>query len=283
MFTLEILQDLWPHGNARVAGLVEGIASAAPQVFTKYGLTSDLLVAHAMAQFSHECGAGMEMTESIRYTVARACEVWPSRFRTPAECYAKVGSFEGDPGFPVKLIDSVYGNRLGNRPGTHDGSTFIGRGLSQCTGRENYQKLGQKTGLDLIANPDWASAAATALECGVADFIMCGCLPFAAADDVQGVTKHLNGGFVGLAQRIAWLERWKTALSNSTAPAIHTTAWLQRSLNQLGADPVLLADGKFGPMTSNALKQFQLAHNLPPNGSTSPAVFVAMDAALAAA
>lgn len=106
-------------------------------------------------------------------------------------------------------------------------------------------------------------------------------LPFAAADDVQGVTKHLNGGFVGLAQRIAWLERWKTALGNAKAPALHTTAWLQRALNQLGADPLLAADGKFGPMTSNALKQFQQAHNLPATGSVSDATFAALDAALA--
>jgi putative chitinase len=283
VFTLEILQQLWPHGNARVPGLVEGIATAAPTIFPKYGLTNDLLVAHAMAQFSHECGGGMEMTENIRYSAARACQVWPSRFKTAAECYAKVGSFAGDPDFPVKLIDSVYGSRLGNRPGTHDGSNFIGRGLSQCTGRENYQRLGKTTGLDLLGNPDLASAAKTALECGVADFIMCGCLPFAAADDVQGVTKHLNGGFVGLAERIAWLERWKTALSSAKAPALHTTAWLQRSLNELGADPLLVTDGKFGPMTSNALKQFQLTHKLPADGSTSPAVFAAIDAALVAA
>jgi Putative peptidoglycan binding domain/Chitinase class I len=197
--------------------------------------------------------------------------------------YTKVKSFEGDPAFPVKLIDNVYGSRLGNKPGTHDGSTFIGRGLSQCTGRENYEKLGKATGLKLIEKPDLVSAATTALECGVADFIMCGCLPFAAADDVQGVTKHLNGGFVGLAQRIAWLDRWKTALSSAKVPELHTTAWLQRSLNQLGADPVLLTDGKFGPMTSNALKQFQQTHHQPANGSVSATTFAALDTALAAA
>src|SRR3954453_7891340 len=138
------MHAMWPHGNNRVPALVEGIANAAPTVFPKYGLNSDLVIAHAMAQFSHECGAGLEMTENIGYTAARACVVWPGRFHNEASCYAKVGSFPGDPDFKIKLIDSVYGTRMGNRPGTHDGSTFIGRGLSQVTGREGYQKLGAK-------------------------------------------------------------------------------------------------------------------------------------------
>jgi putative chitinase len=280
MLTLEIMHAMWPHGNDEVPGLVEGIANAAPTVFPKYGLTSDLLVAHAMAQFSHECGAGKEMAESIRYTAKRACVVWPSRFSTEASCYAKVGSFAGDPDFPVKLIDSVYGTRMGNRPGTHDGSRYIGRGLSQVTGREGYEKLGAKVGLDLVNNPELASAPATALECGVADFIICGCLPFAQADDVQGVTKHLNGGFIGLPERTAWLSRWKTVLGSQN-PAPRSTTWLQTSLNKLGADPLLVPDGSFGPMTAFALKEFQQAHGLEADGNTDQETFAAIEAALA--
>src|SRR5437762_1162567 len=129
MLTLAIMHTMWPNGNEKVPGLVEGIAAAAPTVFPKHGLTSDLVIAHAMAQFSHECGAGHEVVESINYTPERACEVWDTRFSDPADCLAKVGSFPGDPDFKIKLIDSVYGNRMGNRPGTHDGSRFIGRGL----------------------------------------------------------------------------------------------------------------------------------------------------------
>src|SRR3954471_5277620 len=137
MLTSAILHQMWPHGDAKIPGLIEGIANAAPTVFPKYGLNSDLVIAHAMAQFSHECGAGTDMTENINYTAKRACEVWPSRFRDEADCFSKVGSFAGDPDFRIKLIDNVYGGRNGNRPGTHDGSTFIGRGLSQVTGRGN--------------------------------------------------------------------------------------------------------------------------------------------------
>src|SRR5690242_9820903 len=112
MLTLDLMRRLWPSGNGKVPGLLEGIVAAAPTVFPKYGLTSPLVVAHAMAQFSHECGAGLEMVENINYSASRACQVWPNRFRDETDCYAKVGSFAGDPDFKIKLIDSVYGNRM---------------------------------------------------------------------------------------------------------------------------------------------------------------------------
>jgi putative chitinase len=88
MLTLEIMHAMWPNGNNSVPGLVEGIVAAAPAVFAKYGLNSDLVIAHAMAQFSHESGAGNEMVENINYTAKRACQVWPSRFRSEADCFA---------------------------------------------------------------------------------------------------------------------------------------------------------------------------------------------------
>jgi hypothetical protein len=99
---------------------------------------------------------------------------------------------------------------------------------SQVTGRGNYGALGAKVGLDLVNEPDLVNAPANALECGVADFIICGCLPFAQADNVTGVTMHLNGGFTGLDERTLWLARWKTALGSQN-PALHSTTWLQVS------------------------------------------------------
>jgi putative chitinase len=281
MLILESMQAMWPNGNNSVPGLVEGIVAAAPTVFPKYGLNSDLAIAHAMAQFSHECGAGTEMAENINYTAKRACQIWPSRFRSEEDCFATVGSSAGDPDFCIKLIDNVYGGRNGNRPGTHDGSAYIGRGLSQVTGRGNYEALGARVGLDLVNEPDLVNAPANALECGVADFIMCGCLPFAQADDVKGVTKHLNGGFTGLDERTLWLARWKTALGSQN-PATHGTAWLQVSLNRLGAEPPLVADGSYGPLTAAAVKDFQESHGLDADGKIGPEILAAVDAAILA-
>jgi putative chitinase len=102
---------------------------------------------------------------------------------------------------------------MGNAPPpSDDGWNFRGRGLSQVTGREGYNKLAAKTGLDLLDNPGFLSNPAHTLECGVADYILCGCLPFAEADDIIHETKHLNGGLNGLAERERWLRIWKREL-----------------------------------------------------------------------
>jgi putative chitinase len=279
MLTIDVMHGMWPNGNNRVSGLVEAIASSAPAVFAEYGVDSDLVIAHAMAQFSHECGAGNEMVENINYTASRACQVWPSRFASEEDCFTKLASSAGDPDFRIKLIDSVYGGRNGNRPGTHDGSTYIGRGLSQVTGRGNYEALGAKVGLDLVNQPDLVNTAENALACGIADFILCGCLPFALADDVSGVTKHLNGGFTGLSERTLWLGRWKTALGSQN-PAVHSTTWLQVSLNKLGAEPPLVPDGSYGPLTAAAVKEFQESHGLTADGKMGPETWAAIDAAV---
>jgi putative chitinase len=212
LLALAQLQRLWPRGNARVSGLVEGIAATAPGVFAKYGIATPLTVAVLFGQFSEECGAGTEMVENINYSAARACQVWPNRFAGAEDCYRKVGAHRGDPDFPRKLMDCVYGGRMGNRPGTRDGSTYIGRGLSQVTGRKGYQKLALKTGLPLLDDFSLVTSPQHALECGVADFILCGCLPFAEKGDVISTTRHLNGGLIGLADRQAWTARWKREL-----------------------------------------------------------------------
>jgi putative chitinase len=270
MLTLSMMQAMWPQGNSRIPGLVEGIGAAAPTVFPRYALTSDALIAHAMAQFSHECGNGRDMTENIAgYTPQRASEVWPSRFSSAADCLAKVGSRTGDPEFPNKLIDQVYGGRNGNRPGTHDGSRYIGRGLAQTTGRANYEKLGNRMGLDLLGNPELVNDPAHALECGVAMFVLCGCVPFAVADNVEMVTRKLNGGTVGLEDRIHRLAQWKNA-------------FLQASLNRLGASPALATDGVFGKKSIDALMVFQRKKGLEPTGKADAMTLAAVDKDLAA-
>jgi putative chitinase len=110
---------------------------------------------------------------------------------------------------------------------------------------------------------------------------MCGCLPFAQADDVSGVTKHLNGGFTGLDERTLWLTRWKTELGSQN-PAVHSTTWLQVSLNKLGADPALATDGSYGPQTAFAVEKFQESHGLETDGKANPETLAAIEAALAA-
>ncbi|MDB5653445.1 MAG: putative glycohydrolase [Tardiphaga sp.] len=209
------LTRLWPNGDQKVPGLRAGIIASAPTVFARHGITTPLLVAHVMAQISHECGAGHDVVENLNYSAGRMMQVWPSRFPTMA-------SAEPYAGHPQALANKVYNGRMGNRAGSDDGWTFRGRGASQTTGREGYERVQKATGLDVIANPEYLIDPRYFLACGVADFVHCGCLPFAKADDLLNVTRRLNGGTVGLSQRKAWLAKWKAALG--TAPVVLATS-----------------------------------------------------------
>jgi len=80
LLTLAVLQRMWPHGDQHVAGLVESIATSAPAVFDKHGVTTLLEVAHMMGQFSEECDAGLEMVENLNYAAEGLLNTFPTHF-----------------------------------------------------------------------------------------------------------------------------------------------------------------------------------------------------------
>jgi putative chitinase len=199
------LHLLWPNGDWKIPGLRAGMILTAPYVCVKYNVTDPLVFAHIMAQISHECGAGSDVVENLSYSPQRLIQVWPRHFNSGnAAAYAYN---------PQKLGDFIYNppqhNDLGNRPDSNDGYLYRGRGGSQTTGRAAYTALAAKTGMDLVNDPDKLNDPKCFLDCAFADFIMCGCMPFAEKDDIVGVTKKLNGGLIGLDQRKQWLAKWK--------------------------------------------------------------------------
>ena len=210
------LKALWPHGDQHMPGLLAGIIAAAPTVFPKYGITTPLLVAHAMAQFSEECGAGLELVENDNFTAEQLLRVFPTHFTASmAERYAHN---------PRMICDLAYGGRMGNAPPpSDDGYNYRGRGMSQVTGKDGYQALQTElnkggAGIDVVATPSLVYDPRYVLLCGVADFVLCGCLPYAQKNDVVGVSAMLNDGHIvkpsqinGLASREQWLKRWVAA------------------------------------------------------------------------
>jgi putative chitinase len=199
------MTKLWPHGDQHVSGLIEAIVAASAKIFSKYGLDSRLAIAHAMAQFSEECGAGIEMVENLNYSATGLMHTWPTRFDA-----ARANDYAYN---PQRIADAVYNGRMGNRANTDDGWNYRGRGLSQTTGRDAYSELSDKLGIDFVGHPELVNDPSYALEVAVADFIViCGCLPWAKADNVREVTEHLNGGLIGLPERERWLAIWKKSL-----------------------------------------------------------------------
>ena len=125
--------------------------------------------------------------------------VWPSRFPTVASAAPYAHN-------PRALANKVYNGRMGNREGSDDGWNFRGRGAVQTTGREGYERLARATGLDAVARPDVVNDPAHFLACGVADFIGCGCLPYARRDDTRGVTTGKRTVLITAHRRESWGE-----------------------------------------------------------------------------
>jgi putative chitinase len=209
----DALKRLWPHGDDQVHGLLAGLIAAAPTVFPKYGILSNLVAAHFMAQASEECGAGTEMVENMNYSAVRLLQVFPTHFT-----HAQAVLYQHN---PRQIADHAYGGRMGNAlPPSDDGWNFRGQGLTQVTGRDNVSALAEKTSLDLTGHPEMITAPETALECGVADFVLCGCLSYAVKDSLIGVSSMLNVGHYtsnihainGFVERQHWLALWKHAM-----------------------------------------------------------------------
>jgi putative chitinase len=211
MLSIDMFKRRWPHGNQHIPGLIEGIVASAPAVIERYELAKGdklaLVLAHAMGQFSEECGCGLEMIESLNYTAIRLRQIFPTHF-TPsmAERWAH----------NEKTIGEIaYGGRMGNAgPPSTDGFDFRGAGLSQVTGREGFANLQKKldamnAGFSILNDPELIISPALTFECGIADWIVCGCLPHAERDDILGETRALNGGLNGLAERRRQIGLWK--------------------------------------------------------------------------
>ncbi len=197
-----MLARRWPRAPH---GLIDAIVAAAPVVLKKRKINAPLRLAHFMAQVSHECGGGTVTEENLRYSAARMCQVWPSRFRSIAA--AQPFAFN-----PKALANKVYNGRMGNRDGSDDGWNYRGRGLIQITGRDGYAQVGMVAGLPLVANPAMANDLKTVLEVAAAFWTWKGLNAIADTDNLTAVTKKVNGGTNGLADRRAWLARWKAEL-----------------------------------------------------------------------
>jgi putative chitinase len=203
MLTVDMLDRRWPRAPH---SLVDGIVAAAPEIFSKYAITTPLRLAHFLAHCSVECAARTALEENLNYSAERLHAVWPARFPS-------VGSAMPYAHNPRLLADKVYDGRLGNRAGTDDGWNYRGRGLIDVTGAAMYERIGEVSGLDLKASPGLASAHDSALSVAAAFWKLSNADRFADRDQIAAETKVVNGGLTGLADREAWLKVWKREMN----------------------------------------------------------------------
>jgi len=163
-------------------------------------------LAVAMAHCHHETGGFTirNLTENINYSADRMAVVWPKRFPSAAAVRGKYGT---TPGWQKKAFDDIYGDRMGNRPGTSDGSAFIGRGAPQVTGRDGYREVGKRAGLPLEAQPELACLPVNQPAILAAFWMWKGMGPLADGGGIDATVRAWNGGTNGLADRKAQFAR----------------------------------------------------------------------------
>ena len=269
---------------------VEVVAQIAPRAFPNYTrafeagdqafaaaeITTPLRLAHFLAQALHETGRGSVLFESLYYTTAtRLLAIFGVGNHSAAIRPDEVDSLlRNEPA----LAERVYGlgnprkaAELGNtEPG--DGYRYRGGGLLQTTGRSNYGRMGAKAGADFEATPNLIVDPAYALAPALNEWQEGRLNDAADRNDLHRITLVINGGLNGLAGRQALFEAiWPLVGAGAAEPwRVATddedTRWLQTSLNHLGAEPMLLVDGKTGPATEAAVRAFQAGHGLTVDG-----------------
>jgi putative chitinase len=183
-------------------------ADALNETFERFNIATPAQQASFIGQASHESGNFKMLVENLNYRAETLMKVWPKRF--PTLDFAK--QYERD---PKKIANSVYANRMGNRDeASGDGFRFRGRGLFQTTGHSGYYHAGQALGEDFVMNPDLvATPKYAALTAGF--FWNTHKLNnFADVEDFKGMTKKINGGFIGLEDRIKHIRHALSVLTS---------------------------------------------------------------------
>lgn len=175
---------------------------------TKYDFLEPKRLAMWVAQCAHESDGFTHLIENLNYSAGALARTWSARFHTIVEAR----EYERR---PEKIANKVYSGRMGNGPeSSGDGWKFRGRGLIQLTGRANYAACGTGLEVDLLAAPDLlATKRYAALSAGWFWHTR-GLNVLADASDVAGVTRKINGGLIGLADRA---ERYQQALTHLEA------------------------------------------------------------------
>jgi putative chitinase len=182
----------------------EAIAPALDAAAFEAGCTTPLRVRQFLAQWSVESAGFTRLVESLNYAPEALLRLWPRRvLPATAQLFGRTGAHPAD---QTAIANTVYGGRMGN-VGPGDGWRFRGRGWAQLTGRANYAKAGLALGLDLVDDPD--QAATPEISGRVCAWYWTAHDLNAAADrdDLEAVTRGVNGGLNGLGDRRAALER----------------------------------------------------------------------------
>jgi putative chitinase len=185
----------------------DSVISQIPETAAKFKIDTPLKLAHFLAQCGHESGGFKVVNENLNYSADGLKKIFPKYFPgNLSESYARN---------PEKIAAKVYGGRMGNgTEETKEGWKFRGRGYIQLTGKNNYTEFGKAINEDVISNPDVVATKYPLLS--AAWFFSKNCLGKcvdASDATVTSVTKCVNGGTIGLPDRLKHFKEYYKLLS----------------------------------------------------------------------
>jgi putative chitinase len=188
----------------------DSVIAMIPEVAAKFEINTPLRLAHFLAQCGHESGGFRLTKENLNYSAKGLNGIFKKYFPTLESALP----YERK---PEKIANKVYGGRMGNgTEASGDGAKFCGRGYIQLTGKDNYTAFGKSIGEDVCANPQ-VVAEKYALLSAAWFFSKNGLHKMAdggATDTVvTSITKRVNGGTIGLVDRIAHFKEYYKLLA----------------------------------------------------------------------
>jgi putative chitinase len=180
------------------------------EVMDKFAINTPLRLSHFLAQAAHESGNFKHTSENLNYSAERLKVIFPKYFKQQglAESYGRK---------PELIASRVYGGRMGNgEEGTRDGFKFRGRGYLQLTGKNNYAEFDKFVSEEILSEPDLVATKYPLLS--AAWFFHknnINSISDKGADDatVTSVTKRVNGGTIGLPDRIKHFKEYYSLLA----------------------------------------------------------------------
>ncbi len=194
-FTKQQLKQLIP-GNPYLDHWYEALNEILPE----YGIDTPQRVAAFLAQCAHESGGFKFLKENLNYKAASLQKVFPKYFPDAGTAAAYANK-------PEKIANRVYANRMGNGDeASGDGWRFCGRGLIQLTGKNNYTFFAGSLGIDLEECTEYLQTFEGAVQSACFFWEQNNLNKEADAGDIKTMTRKINGGFIGLEDRIKHYE-----------------------------------------------------------------------------
>ena len=278
MLTSSQFKELFPNCKDP-----DGWVDAMNEVFPKYEINTPERIASFIAQCGHESGGWRVFSENLNYSAKALDAIFGKYFKRAArdsEPYHRQ---------PEKIANVVYANRMDNGDtDSGDGWKYRGRGPIQLTGKKNYSSFAEDMDVDVVDNPDMVSEdKEVALMSAIWYWNKNGLNRYADSGDIKTMTKRINGGYIGLEDRIA---HWKEALHMLGSDAPEQDAEeedgvsadkpedygvLRKGMKSVGVVAMqealgIGADGIFGAGTERALKAWQSDNGLVADGVAGP-------------